>query len=83
MDNSEEVPRLWAPRGPFVTPAPVARPHGTEPVLINRVEMLNRVFGGGECHLNEADLREMARVIRDIKKSRGWDHLLERARETE
>ena len=81
MNSSEEVPRLWAPRGPFVTPEPVARPHGTEPVLINGVEMLNRVFGGGECHLNEADMREMERVIRDIKKSRGWDHLLERARD--
>ena len=30
---------------------------------------------------HESDLREMTRVIRDIKKTKGWDHLIKRARD--
>ena len=80
MENSEHVPRLWAPRGVFVMPAPEGRPHGAEPELISTVEMLNCVFGGSGSYLNEADLREMRRVIRDIRETEGWDHLVGRAR---
>ena len=81
MENSRRVPRLWAPRGAFVMPTPGTQGQGIEPALIDTVDMLNRILGGGGSYLNEGDLREVRRVIRDVSKTKGWDHLVARARQ--
>mmetsp|Transcript_15691 Transcript_15691/g.49573 ORF Transcript_15691/g.49573 Transcript_15691/m.49573 type:complete len:460 (-) Transcript_15691:64-1443(-) len=57
------------------------RARDREPALIDTVDMLNRILGGGGSYLNEGDLREVRRVIRDVSETKGWDHLVARARQ--